>query len=44
MAALGLGDVDDHDLGVLPEGGAEAEPEVHRDADHERHVGLFQAL
>ncbi len=38
MVALGLGRVDHDDLGVGPERGAEAEPEVERDADHERDV------
>ncbi len=42
MAAGGLGDVENHDRGVLPEGAAEAEPEVHGDADHERDVRLRQ--
>ena len=42
MVALGLGDVDRDDLAVLGERRAEAEPEVHRHADDERHVGLAQ--
>ena len=44
MAALGLGAVDDDDLGVLAERRPEAEPEVHRHAHDERHVGVLQAL
>ena len=44
MAALGLGRVDHDDLRVLAEGPAEAEPEVHRHADHQRHVGALQRL
>ncbi len=42
VIALGLGEVDRHDLGLLAEGAAEAEPEVHRDADHQRHVGALE--
>ena len=43
VLALGLGDVDHDELAVLAERLAEAEPEVHRDADHERDVGALQA-
>ena len=42
MVALGLGDVDRDDLRLLAERAAEAEPEVHRHADHERDVGALQ--
>ena len=40
--ALGLGAVEHDQLGLLAEGAAEAEPEVHRHADHERDVGALQ--
>ena len=43
MIALGLGAVDDDDLGLLAERGAEAEPEVHRHADDDRDVGARRA-
>ena len=35
-------DVEPDDLRLLAEAAAEAEPEVHRHADHERHVGALQ--
>ena len=40
---LGLDPVDDDDLGLLTEGLAEGQPEVHRHADDDRYVGLAQA-
>jgi hypothetical protein len=42
VVALGLGDVDGHDLRVVAERLAEAEAEVHGDADHQRHVGALE--
>ena len=42
VLALGLGDVDDDQLAVRAERLAEAEPEVHRHADHERDVGALE--
>src|SRR5213079_2597152 len=42
MVTLGLRPVDHHDLGLLAEGGAEAEAEVHRDADDDRDVGSLE--
>ena len=42
MRALGRRDVDRDHLGLGREGGAEAEPEVERDADHQRDVGAAQ--
>ncbi len=38
VRALGLRRVDDDDLGLIAERGAEAEPEVHRHADDQREV------
>ena len=40
MLAHGLGDVDRDQLRLGAERAAEAEPEVHRHADHERDVGV----
>ncbi len=42
--AVGACRVDDHDLGVLAERRAEAQPEVHGHPDHQGHVGLLEAL
>ena len=42
VLAQRLGDVDDDDLRLRPERLAEAEAEIHRHADHERHVGVRQ--
>ena len=39
-----LGDVERDDLRLLAEAAAEGEAEVERDADHERDVGLLEAL
>ena len=44
MRALRRARVDRDDLGVLAERVAEAEPEVHRHADHQRDVGALQPL
>ena len=41
VSAFG-GDVEPDDLRLLAEAAAEAEPEVHRHADHQRHVGALQ--
>ena len=43
VRALGRRRAHDHDLGVVAERAAEAQPEVHRHADHDRHVGALQA-
>ena len=42
VGALGRGRAHDHDLGLVAERGAEAEAEVHRHSDHQRHVGALQ--
>ncbi len=42
MLALGLGTVRHDELGLRSEHLAEAQPEIHRDADDERHVRLAQ--
>ena len=42
MLALGLGDVDHDDLGIRRERGAETEPEVERDPDHQGDVGVAE--
>ena len=42
MLADRLGAVEHDDLGLLAEGLPEAEAEVHRDADDERHVGALE--
>ena len=44
VVAQRLGAVDDHELGLLAEGLPEAQAEVHRDADDERHVGALQPV
>jgi hypothetical protein len=44
MMALGLGHIDHHDLRVLAERAAEAEPEVHRHADHQGDVRPLQPV
>ena len=43
MRALGRGRAEHHDLGVVAERAAEAQLEVHRHADHQRHVGALEA-
>ena len=44
MVAAGLDAVGHDELGLFAEHLAEAEPEIHRHADHQRHVGPAQCL